>query len=151
MEPEVFSSGFLLFRKQKGLQFLLMKHSARWDLPKGHLDAGETKKQAAMRELEEETGLTPSDIWCDPQFLFESRYQVSYKKNGSKKQLKELSIYLGILLQDKPISLTEHLGFEWMDWNPPHRIQTETIDALLSQVEQYFVENPAWPPRGVGL
>ena len=145
MEPEVFSSGFLLFRKQKALQFLLMKHRTRWDLPKGHLDAGETKKQAALRELNEETGLNSADVWFDPNFVFENRYWVSYKRNGGKKQVKELTIYLGLLVLDKPILMTEHEGYEWLDWSPPHRLQIETIDPLLNQVSQYFETHPNWP------
>ncbi len=145
MVPEVFSSGFLLFRKQKKLQFLLMKHRARWDLPKGHLDPGETKQQAALRELKEETGLTETDLWFDPCFVFENQYRVSYKKNGGKNQLKELTIYLGMLLLDRPILITEHEGYEWIDWVPPLRIQAETIDPLLAHVEKYFESNPNWP------
>ena len=145
MEPEVFSSGFLLFRKQKVLQFLLMKHRTRWDLPKGHLDPGETKKQAAIRELCEETGLQASDVWFDPSFVFENQYWVSYKRNGGQKQLKELTIYLGLLVHDKPILVTEHETYEWIDWSPPHQIQIETIDPLLAQVGQYFETQPEWP------
>ena len=145
MELELFSSGFLLFRKQKQLQFLLMKHSTRWDLPKGHLDPVETKQQAALRELSEETGLQASDVWIDPNFVFENRYWVSYKRNGGKKQFKELTIYLGFLVQDNPILLTEHVGFEWIDWSPPHRIQAETIDPLLKLVEDHLQTQPQWP------
>ena len=145
MEPEVFSSGFLLFRKQKQLQFLLMKHSSRWDLPKGHLDPGETKQQAALRELKEETGLQASDVWLDPNFVFENRYWVSYKRNGGKRQLKELTIFLGTLLHDKPILVTEHEGYEWFDWSPPHTIQTETIDPLLEQVGKHIESQVHWP------
>jgi bis(5'-nucleosidyl)-tetraphosphatase len=144
MQPEVFSSGFLLFRKQKTLQFLLMKHATRWDLPKGHLEPGETKQQAALRELNEETGLEVDDIWFDPNFVFENRYWVSPKKELDKKLFKELTIYLGLLLKDKPILPTEHLAYEWFDWNPPHQMQTETIDLLLHQAAQYFEKNPGW-------
>ena len=145
MEPEIFSSGFLLFRKQKQLQFLLMKHSMRWDLPKGHLEPGETKQQAALRELSEETGLQASDVWLDPSFLFENRYWVSYKKNGDKKRYKELTVYLGFLVHDKPIRLTEHEGYEWMDWSPPHQIQAATVDPLLEMVKKHFDSHPKWP------
>ena len=145
MEPEVFSSGILLFRKQKTLQFLLMKHSTRWDLPKGHLDPGETKQQAALRELSEETGLQASDVWLDANFVFENRYWVSYKRNGGKEQLKELTIYLGFLVHDKPIVTTEHEGYGWFDWSPPHRIQAETIDPLLEKVDLHFESQDLWP------
>ena len=145
MEPEVFSSGFLLFRRQKPLQYLLMKHSDRWDLPKGHVDPGETKEQAALRELNEETGLQTSDVWLDPGFVFENRYWVSTKRNGGKRQYKELTIYLGLLLHDRPILVTEHEGFDWFDWSPPHTIQSETIDPLLEQVGRYFESQVHWP------
>ena len=30
----------------------------RWSLPKGHVEAGETHEQAAIREVEEETGIS---------------------------------------------------------------------------------------------
>ncbi len=145
MEPELFSSGFLLFRKQNLLQFLLMKHADRWDLPKGHLDPGETKEQAALRELSEETGLSTSDVWIDREFKYESQYWVSYKRSSGLKQLKQLTIFLGLLTQDREIVPTEHLGCAWFDWSPPHQIQTETIDPLLMQIRQYFEQRPDWP------
>ena len=45
------SCGFLILRGQPIDSFLLMKHPRRWDLPKGHLDEGETELQCALREL----------------------------------------------------------------------------------------------------
>jgi 8-oxo-dGTP pyrophosphatase MutT (NUDIX family) len=45
---------------------LLIQRNGRWDLPKGKVESGETLLQAALREVEEETGiknicpLTPS-------------------------------------------------------------------------------------------
>lgn len=38
-------------------QLLLMKRRGFWDLPKGKVDDGETIPQAAVREVQEETGL----------------------------------------------------------------------------------------------
>ena len=138
MEPEVFSSGYLVFRKQKKLQFLLMKHTNRWDLPKGHHDPGETKQQAAIRELQEETGINSSQLSIEPEFTFNQKYWVGYRSQGGAKKLKELTIYLGLLLEDVAIQTTEHLGFEWIDWDPPHQIQSETIDPLLRYAETFF-------------
>ena len=38
-------------------ELLFMFRRGKWDLPKGHLDKGETMEQCALREVEEETGL----------------------------------------------------------------------------------------------
>lgn len=37
---------------------LILDRSGNWTLPKGHLEAGETPVQAAVREVREETGVT---------------------------------------------------------------------------------------------
>jgi 8-oxo-dGTP pyrophosphatase MutT (NUDIX family) len=39
-------------------EILMILRRGKWDLPKGKLDAGETLEQCAVREVEEETGLT---------------------------------------------------------------------------------------------
>ena len=55
------SCGVLPYRMVNGQQeFLLVfeTYSKCWSLPKGHIEAGETDVQAALRELCEETGLT---------------------------------------------------------------------------------------------
>jgi 8-oxo-dGTP diphosphatase len=55
-EPEVFAAGGLVVRD--GLVAIV--HRPRyddWSLPKGHVDEGESFEQAALREVEEETGL----------------------------------------------------------------------------------------------
>lgn len=54
------SCGVIPFREKNGQrEFLLVyeRFSKAWSLPKGHMEAGETEKQAALRELWEETGL----------------------------------------------------------------------------------------------
>lgn len=130
--------GVLLVRGEPIEQFLLMKHADRWDLPKGHVDPGETDLECALRELQEETGIAPDDVEIDPGFLFTLQYPVQYERTGGRRQLKTLQIYLGRLKRDVPIVPTEHLGYRWFDWSPPHAIQQQTIDPLLAQLADHI-------------
>jgi ADP-ribose pyrophosphatase YjhB (NUDIX family) len=53
------SSGGVVFRRgDSAIEFLLIRDPyANWGLPKGHIEGGETPVEAALREVEEETGL----------------------------------------------------------------------------------------------
>lgn len=55
------SCGVLPYRIVDGIReylIVLEQFSKCWSLPKGHMEAGETEAQTALRELYEETGLT---------------------------------------------------------------------------------------------
>jgi diadenosine hexaphosphate hydrolase (ATP-forming) len=54
-----YSAGGVVFRIVDGkVEFLLIEDlKGRWSVPKGHVEAGETLEQTAVREIGEETGL----------------------------------------------------------------------------------------------
>lgn len=131
------SCGVILFRRQPELEFLLMKHPNRLDLPKGHVDPGETDLECALREMEEETGLPRSAVRIDDGFRFEEQYFPPYKRYGKPVE-KTLVIFLGWLTEDRPIIVTEHDGHEWLPWNPPHELQEQTINPLLAAIAEHF-------------
>lgn len=144
--PDVKSCGVLVVKGEPWNSFLLMRHVDRWDLPKGHVDPGETEIETALRELEEETGLSEQEIELLPDF----RYAINYPIRGRRKGellTKQLVIFLANLQVDRPIVVTEHLGSIWHPWQPPHRIQERTIDPVLSAAEAYFQQRypGAWP------
>ena len=139
---KVKSCGFLIFRNDDKVNrsFLLMEHADRWDLPKGHVDPGETNRECALRELMEETGIEESDIRIDDDFKFKSKYEVTYKKSMGIKKKKTLIIYLAELTSPVKIRPTEHEGYSWFPWTPPHKIQKNTIDPLLQQLAEHWGE-----------
>ena len=53
------SCGVIPFRRNEGEReyLILLQTNGCWSFPKGHMEAGETEIQTAMRELTEETGL----------------------------------------------------------------------------------------------
>lgn len=58
--PQVEAAGGILWRVVDGRLEVCLVHRPKyddWTFPKGKLDAGETHEQAAVREVEEETGL----------------------------------------------------------------------------------------------
>jgi len=132
------SCGFIIVRENPTRSFLLMRHPNRWDLPKGHVDPGETSLECAYRELEEETGITADDIEVDDEFKFKQKYMVTYKRSNYVPKKKKLIIYLAKLLHEVEIKTTEHEDFEWFDWNPPHAIQEKTIDPLLKKLAMHW-------------
>ncbi len=119
-------------------EFLLMRHPDRWDLPKGHCEQGESLTETALRETEEETGIDREQITLDSGFHFDLTYPVSYKKWGDQVFQKQVRYFLGYLQEKPQLDLTEHESAEWFRWSPPHEIQPQTIDPLLSSVEQYL-------------
>ena len=54
-----FSAGGVVYRKNEDgkLEILLIRVRSRWSFPKGNIEKGEPKDQAALREVKEETGV----------------------------------------------------------------------------------------------
>lgn len=126
-------------RKNPQLSFLLMqKNSRRYDLPKGHIEPGETELECAIRELYEETGIAAGDLRLDEAFRFTTSYQKPPKQIGDEIYEKTVVIFLGWLTHEVDIKLTEHDSYTWVECKPPHDIQQKTINPLLQQLEEYF-------------
>ena len=49
-----------------GGELLMIRLRERWDLPKGHVEAGESGRMAAVREVEEETGVIAEIVDNEP-------------------------------------------------------------------------------------
>ena len=114
-----FSAGGIIFKQTKsGPIFLLIKNMAMrdpdksyWGFPKGHLNAGESSKEAAIREVKEEVGLRVEII----DKIGQSSY--IFQVNGEK-IFKIVTMFLmqvkkgQILIQDLEIQEAKWLGSE---------------------------------------
>lgn len=129
------AAGIVLFTRKHPVEFLLMKHGRRWDLPKGHAEEGENMRQTALRETHEETGIAPDLIELDPDFSYEIEYHVQGKKRGD--YLKKISYFLGYVAEAYEVLPTEHPGYQWLKWPVPP-IQAQTIDPLLTAIAEHF-------------
>lgn len=105
------SSGAVIFREIMGdIRYLLIKNkrSANWGFPKGHIEMGETKEDAARREIFEETGIHLEII---DGFESESRYKIRDKID------KRVSIFVGTTKDtDTKIQESEIEDYIWLTY-----------------------------------
>ena len=107
------SGGVVVFREgSDGRRYLLLRHAngGHWSFPKGHLEKGESARDAAVRELTEETGLKHE------RFLADFRERVHYTYQGEGARIEKAVVYfLASVNQFTPVSLSdEHLDYEWL-------------------------------------
>ncbi|GIW99472.1 MAG: DNA mismatch repair protein MutT [Pirellulaceae bacterium] len=129
------AAGLVLLTRERPPRVLLLRHPKRWDLPKGHVEPGEDLRTAAVRETEEETGIPPQAIEIDDGFRWSIEYDVDTRKRG--RYHKRVTYFLGYLDRPYPVTLTEHIGYQWMPW-PPGKIQEQTIDPLFHAIAHYL-------------
>lgn len=76
----IFAAGGLI---EKDNRFLFIYRLKKWDLPKGKIDKGESPEQAAIRECEEECGITELTITkeLNPSYhIYEHKGKYALKK-----------------------------------------------------------------------
>ncbi len=109
------SAGVLLFRDDEVRKYLLLHYPAgHWDYPKGHIEENETEKDAAVRELREETGVKEDEFELIPGFKETIDY--FYKKMGELSH-KQVIYLLGQTDKERVRISREHQGHTWLPYD----------------------------------
>jgi ADP-ribose pyrophosphatase YjhB (NUDIX family) len=95
-------------------EILLMYRRSKWDLPKGHLDKGETLEQCAIREVGEETGLKSLKI-VRPIGITEHQYFNHY---NNEDEIKETHWFEMRATKNESLQPQEEESIEWIRWVP---------------------------------
>lgn len=118
--------------------YLLLRYGAgHWDLPKGKIESGETKQEAALRELMEETGLT-----ADIDNNFEET--ITYIFTECDKQLTQKTVYFftGKATSTKVILSHEHTDYTWLPYEQALELLTyDNAKNLLEKADRYIKKN----------
>lgn len=132
-----YSAGVFVFDKSSGaIKYLVLKYAGgHWDLPKGHIEAGETRKNAALRELKEETGLHALLL---PDF--EHSFSYFFRSKTGELISKTVYFYIGQAL-DHAITLSaEHVDFAWLTYHDAlDRLTFENAKDLLVNVNKFLM------------
>ena len=142
------SAGVIPYRRDgdRGLSYLVL-HSAtvrnpraKWEFPKGGMEAGETPRQTAGREFQEETGLAHW-TFCEG---FEKSLSYTYIRRG-RKVVKTVTYFITEVLDSPPlIRSPEHVEDPFGHWY--HWGSFEQVSRLLyhAKIRQVFAEADAW-------
>jgi 8-oxo-dGTP pyrophosphatase MutT (NUDIX family) len=134
---QIFSAGIIIYRHAPdGLKYLLIRHpGGHWDLAKGKLEPGETELQAALRELQEETGIT--EITFDDQFYEKVMYRYGDYRGGVIH--KQVGFFLASTLQEKIVLSHEHEDYAWLSFHDAiARVTFDSAQHLLARAHAYL-------------
>lgn len=109
---QLVSAGIIVYRTHNNTReyLLLFYPHGHWDLAKGKIEAGETKKQTALRELKEETGLTATI-----HDGFEESFTYIFTDHNGQKTQKTVYFFVGQASANAAVILShEHIGYAWL-------------------------------------
>jgi len=135
-----FSAGFIVFSRDQDnqIEYLLLHYpGGHFDFAKGHLEKGETEMQAALRELEEETGLKNIKVidgYCENlDYYFSKRGQKIFKK---------VTFFLAETAQKEIKISFEHRGSLWLPYAAALQKTTfQNAKDLLKKAHQFLENN----------
>ena len=98
------SCGFIAYKTIENVNYYLLIMSINGDIgfPKGHVEAGESEIQTAIRELKEETNIEVNPV---PGFMREIQYKMPSRKNT----IKHVVYFLGECITNEIICQPEEI------------------------------------------
>lgn len=142
--PVIESAGGLV--RNRSHHVLLMFKRGKWDMPKGRIEPGQSKEIAAIREVEEETGLDPHKLSIKGKLV--STFHTT--THGGVKYLKKTHWYLMEYdsEDDETVPQNEEgiIECRWIHLSdlPAYR---ELLRARINYVVDFWHQNLAYVPR----
>ncbi len=145
-----YSAGAIIWRKNnEEIEYLLIQSQpykqfkSVWAFSKGHLEAGETERDAAKREVFEEVGLKP-------EFNFDFHESYSYKVTSEIE--KTVTLFLAEYKAGQQIKRQENeiRSTEWLNYRDAQdrirkqnfkEFKFEDLSAILAKANTYLLEH----------
>ena len=133
------SAGVICYRTTSSgaRNYLLLDYGRHWDYPKGHLEKGESDKEAAIRELREETGITRLNMHDG--FEHELAYFFRHPRRGVVR--KTVTFFLASTTQ-KEIDLShEHKAYAWLSFEDALQQLTFSTARKALEAAEHFLKS----------
>ena len=143
----VLSSGVIVVRQEDGeWYYLLLRAFGYWDFPKGIVEEGEDPIDTAIREVEEETGIT------DLVFKWGYVYKESAPYLGGRKKAR----YYVAETKTKDVELRvnpslghpEHDAFKWVDFDEAMGMLAKRVQPCIKWARDLIESQPQGAQEG---
>lgn len=135
MKTTTLSAGVVPVRKVgNGWEFLILRAFNYWDFPKGMVETGEDPWDAAVRELQEETGISN----------FTTPYGRTYTETEPYGKGKTARYYILEICETRPIELKpnpitgviEHHEYRWLPYEGAHYLMVPRVKNVLDWAQK---------------
>ncbi len=128
------SAGCILFQIDQGIiKFLLLRYGlGHWGFPKGNIEVGEKEKEAGIREVQEETGISKIVLIDN----FKEKVHYLYKRQG-KTIHKEVVYFLAESIEKEVTISFEHSEYKWACFEDSlKQLSFENAKTILNKAHQ---------------
>jgi len=130
---KMISAGIVVFRdsEKQHREYLLLKYDAgHWDLPKGKQEGDESLEQTALRELDEEAGISAEILPG-----FQESFSYFFTDYDGQKAFKEVYFFVGRARLLPAVRLShEHTEYAWLPYD-------EALERLTYANARHLLEN----------
>lgn len=123
--------------RNKNGEILFIHRIGRWDLPKGKIEKGESLEQAALREIEEETGLKELIL----EEFINNTFHLYTERNGEKILKTTYWFRMNYVGNETPIPQTEE-GITAVSWKNKDEIMNEVFPKTFNNIK--LIMNDYW-------
>lgn len=132
-KPKLMSCGAVILRDTPdGVRVLMLRVFRHWDFPKGLMEAGETPKQTALREVREESGITELEFPCGDLHMDTGPYS---RGKVARYYLARTSQSKVELLPSPDTGRPEHSEYRWLSFAQARRLAAPRVAAVLDWAE----------------
>lgn len=134
------SCGVIIYSGDNKRNYLLLKYVyGHWGFVKGKIEKNEKEIDTAVRETQEETGITSDDLSFVPNF----KETISYVYNKAGKRVPKQVIFFLAKTQQNYITLSdEHTDYAWLSYEEAkNKLTFQDSKNLLEKANKKLTEN----------
>lgn len=135
MKQNELSTGIIPVRRSSHkIEYLILRCYNYWDFPKGNLEKNEDPLTGAIRELEEETGISQVDFTWGKDFIETAPYG---KGKIARYYMAEVKDDFAIKLLPNPVTgIIEHHEYRWLSHQQAKKLLVPRVQIVLDWAHQ---------------